>query len=386
VKGKILGSRYQVLEYVAEGGFGKTYLAEDTQLPGKDLCIVKQLAPRFTAPQLLEIARRLFKTEATALHSLGHHPQIPELLAYFEEAEKFYLVQQYIAGQTLDQKLIPKQPWSPGQVVELLRDCLNILGFIHDQGVIHRDLKPANLILRDADHKIVLVDFGTVKNILQGQGGLEQLTVAVGTQGYMPIEQARGKPRSTSDLYALGIIGIQALTGVKPLDLEEDENGEVIWSPLVNAQPELIEILTKMTRYNYLERYPSAQSVLDALDSCGDTLLPQAVPGMKTTSFPGTPDQSMRPLPLSEYPSQVRPNPNEDPNALPGVRSVAMVNHPPSRLVQPQATQQGLGQKAKIALMAIVITGGIYLSLKQLFPQPASNISSPEETSDAIKQ
>jgi serine/threonine protein kinase len=386
VKGKILGSRYQVLEYVAEGGFGKTYLAEDTQLPGKDLCIVKQLAPRFTAPQLLEIARRLFKTEATALHSLGHHPQIPELLAYFEEAEKFYLVQQYIAGQTLDQKLIPKQPWSPGQVVELLRDCLNILRFIHDQGVIHRDLKPANLILRDADHKIVLVDFGTVKNILQGQGGLEQLTVAVGTQGYMPIEQARGKPRSTSDLYALGIIGIQALTGVKPLDLEEDENGEIIWSPLVNAQPELIEILTKMTRYNYLERYPSAQSVLDALDSCGDTLLPQAVPGMRTTSFPGSTDQSMLQSPQREYPSQVRPNPNEDPNALPGVRSVAMVNHPSSRLVQPQATQQALGQKAKIALMAIVIAGGIYLSLKQLFPQPASDISSPEATPKAIEQ
>jgi serine/threonine protein kinase len=390
VKGKILGSRYQVLEYVAEGGFGKTYLAEDTQLPGKDLCIVKQLAPRFDAPQLLEIARRLFKTEATALHSLGHHPQIPELLAYFEEAEKFYLVQQYIAGQTLDQKLIPQQRWSAGQVVELLKDCLNILRYIHDQGVIHRDLKPANLILRDADHKIVLVDFGTVKNILQGQGGLEQLTVAVGTQGYMPIEQARGKPGSTSDLYALGIIGIQALTGVKPLELEEDENGEIIWSPLANAQPELIEILTKMTRYNYLERYPSAQSVLDALDSCCDTLLPQAVPGMRTISFPVSTEQSRRSLPHGEYPSQVRSNPNEDPNALPGVRSVAMVNHPPSRLVQPQATQkslqQALRQKAKIALMAIVIAGGIYFSLKQLFPQPASNSSSPEATPGAIKQ
>ncbi|NJL51507.1 MAG: serine/threonine protein kinase, partial [Hydrococcus sp. SU_1_0] len=331
-----------------------------------------------------------FKTEATALHSLGHHPQIPELLAYFEEAEKFYLVQQYIAGQTLDQKLIPQQPWPAGQVVELLRDCLNILRFIHDQGVIHRDLKPANLILRDADHKIVLVDFGTVKNILQGQGGLEQLTVAVGTQGYMPIEQARGKPNSTSDLYALGIIGIQALTGVKPLDLEEDEHGEIIWSPLANAQPELIEILTKMTRYNYLERYPSAQSVLDALDSCCDTLLPQAVPGMRTTSFPVSTDQSidqsMLQPPPREYSSQVRPNPNEDPNALPGVRSVAVVNRPSSRLVQPQATSQVLGQKAKIAVMAIVIAGGIYLSLKQLFPQPASDISSPEATSDPIRQ
>lgn len=163
MKGKILGSRYLVLEYIAEGGFGKTYLAEDTQLPGKDLCIVKQLAPSFNAPKLLEIARRLFKTEATALHSLGHHPQIPELLAYFEEAEKFYLVQQYISGQTLDKELIPKQSWSAARVIDLLKDCLNILKFIHEKGVIHRDLKPANLIRRDTDGKIVLVDFGTVK-------------------------------------------------------------------------------------------------------------------------------------------------------------------------------------------------------------------------------
>jgi serine/threonine protein kinase len=377
VKGKILGSRYQVLEYIAEGGFGKTYLAEDTQLPGKDLCIVKQLAPSFNSPKLLEIARRLFKTEATALHSLGHHPQIPELLAYFEEAEKFYLVQQYIAGQTLDQKLTPHQPWSAAQVIELLRDCLNVLRFIHDKGVIHRDLKPTNLILRNTDNKIVLVDFGSVKNILQGQGSIEQLTVAVGTQGYMPIEQARGKPNSTSDLYALGVIGIQALTGVKPLDLDEDENGEIIWSHLVDTTPELRQILTKMTRYSHRERYPSAQSVLNALDSCDDTVVtkPQSSSAVNQGMFPSLVAENQR---QREY------NINQDPNALPGVRSVAMVTNSSPRPVQAKGkAKQSLW---KTGLIGLVVAGGIYLFIQQFRPQPASNGINLQGTPEATPQ
>jgi serine/threonine protein kinase len=377
VKGKILGSRYQVLEYVAEGGFGKTYLAEDTQLPGKDLCIVKQLAPSFNSPKLLEIARRLFKTEATTLHSLGHHPQIPELLAYFEEAEKFYLVQQYIAGQTLEQKLKLHQPWSAAQVIELLRDCLNALRYIHDKGVIHRDLKPANLILRNTDNKIVLVDFGTVKNILQGQGGMEQLTVAVGTQGYMPIEQARGKPNSTSDLYALGVIGIQALTGVKPLDLDEDENGEIIWSHLVDTTPELKQILTKMTRYSHRERYQSAQLVLDALNSCDDTVVTRPQLG-------GTVEQGMFSSNQAINQSQASYNINQDPNALPGVRSVAMMTNRPRPSVQPQ--RKAKPSVWKIGLIGLAVAGGIYLFIQQLMPQPVPNGANQQATPEATPQ
>ncbi|MGL4881135.1 MAG: protein kinase domain-containing protein, partial [Waterburya sp.] len=266
MKGKILGSRYKVLEYIAMGGFGKTYLAEDTQLPEKDRCVVKQLYPSSEEPQFLSIARRLFKTEASTLHLLGDHDQIPKLLAYFEEEEKFYLVQQYIAGQTLEKELDSETLWSETQVIELLRDVLNILEFIHSKGVIHRDIKPDNLIRRHEDGKLVLVDFGTVKEVLKGQTNIE-LTVAVGTQGYMPTEQARGKPRPSSDLYALGMICIQALTGTFPLDLEEDAEGELIWEPLADVNPQLAKILTKMTKYHFKDRYQSATVVLQALDS-----------------------------------------------------------------------------------------------------------------------
>lgn len=370
MKGKILGSRYQVLEYIAEGGFGRTYLAQDIQLPEKNLCVVKQLAPSFNAPKLLEIARRLFKTEATALHNLGHHPQIPELLAYFEEAEKFYLVQQYIKGQTLERELIISSLWTPNKVVDLLRDCLGILQYIHAQGVIHRDLKPANLIRRHRDQKIVLVDFGTVKNVLQGQTTLPQLTVAVGTQGYMPIEQARGKPRATSDLYALGIIGIQALTGVKPLELKEDGQGEIMWSHLVDAKPELKEVLTKMTRYNYVDRYQSAQSILNALNSCLDTVI--ILPHSAIAVNQGTIKPMLRGNQL-EFQSELPP----DPNALPGIRSVALVvDHTPKpvkiRFFQPKLWQAVLG--------AIVIAGGLYLALQGLFMEPDGDFPNSETT------
>jgi len=267
VKGKTLGSRYKIIKYIAKGGFGKTYLAEDTQLPGKDQCVVKQLYPSIEDPEFLATARRLFKTEAATLHNLGHYNQIPKLLAYFEEEEKFYLVQQYIEGHTLATELTPGQVWSETKVIELLADGLNILGFIHSQGVIHRDVKPDNLIRRNSDGKLVLVDFGTVKEVLQEQTQIGRCTVAVGTQGYMSTEQARGKPRLTSDLYALGVIGIQAITGIPPLALHEDDQGELIWQSIADVSDELAGILTKMTRYHFKDRYQSAEEALQVLQA-----------------------------------------------------------------------------------------------------------------------
>ena len=265
MQGTILASRYRVLEYIAKGGFGKTYLAEDTQLPGKDKCVVKQLYPSVDNPNFIKVARRLFRTEAQTLNIVGSHDQIPRLMAYFEEDEKFYLVQQYIQGHTLSKEL-SDEPWSEERVIELLKDCLNILDFIHAKGVIHRDVKPDNLIRRQSDRKLVLVDFGTVKEVIAEQTQLIPATVAVGTRGYMPTEQALGKPRITSDIYALGIIGIQALTAVHPTELEENDNGEIIWQDLASCSDRLKAIVAQMTRYHFKERYQSATEAIAALD------------------------------------------------------------------------------------------------------------------------
>ncbi|NJO95985.1 MAG: protein kinase [Pleurocapsa sp. CRU_1_2] len=180
-----------------------------------------------------------------------------------------------IEGYTLSKELILGKTWSEGKVIELLIDCLNILDFIHGKSVIHRDVKPDNLIRRSWDHKLVLVDFGTVKEVIAEQTQLVPATVAVGTRGYMPTEQARGKPRTTSDIYALGIIAIQALTGVHPVELIEDEDGEIIWREQAQCTPQLADIIAKMTRYHFKERYQSAQEIITALASLGNK--PEAI-------------------------------------------------------------------------------------------------------------
>ena len=336
MQGTILGSRYRVIEYIAKGGFGKTYLAEDIQLPGKDKCVVKQLYPSVDDPNFIKIARRLFKTEAETLHSLGNHDRIPRLLAYFEEDEKFYLVQQYIEGHTLSQELVESKPWSETKVIELLRDCLNILNFIHGKNVIHRDVKPDNLIRR-YDNKLVLVDFGSVKEVIVEQTRLVPATVAVGTRGYMPSEQARGKPRTTSDIYALGVIVIQALTGVHPVKLPENNNGEIVWQDRARCSPQLKEIVAKMTRFHFKERYQTAGEITEALNKLyNNPTAPQteAVKYTPTVQLSGTQMANLAGQPAVSDVTQY----------IPGDASVLANSHPtesipePTRLPQVHAT------------------------------------------------
>jgi serine/threonine-protein kinase len=231
--GKLLDRRYQVTQVLGAGGFGRTYLAQDTRRPGNPICVVKQLKPLSSEPSFLETARRLFNSEAETLEQLGNHDQIPRLLAYFEEDQEFYLVQEFIEGHTLTQELQPGQRWNESQVIGLLKEVLTILDFVHRHGVIHRDIKPDNIIRRNSDQKLVLVDFGAVKQIrtqFAATQGKASNTIAVGTPGYMSSEQALGQPRPSSDIYALGIIGIQAITGLMPISFQEDlSTGEILW-------------------------------------------------------------------------------------------------------------------------------------------------------------
>ncbi len=191
--GRLLDQRYQVVELLGKGGFGHTYIALDTRRPGNPACVVKHLKPITSEPDFLPIARHLFNREAETLEKLGHNDQIPRLLAYFEENEEFYLVQELIEGQPLSWEMAPGTRWNEEQVIQLLQDVLPILEFIHGHGVIHRDLKPDNLIRRASDNKIVLVDFGAVKQIksysLMTPEQLKNDTVAVGTPGSRTAEK-----------------------------------------------------------------------------------------------------------------------------------------------------------------------------------------------------
>ncbi|MEO3707182.1 serine/threonine-protein kinase [Trichormus azollae] len=271
--GKLLDHRYQVIRILATGGFGQTYIAQDTRRPGNPICVVKHLRSASTDPKIFETAKRLFNNEAETLEKLGNHDQIPRLLAYLDENQEFFLVQEYIDGHTLSEELIPGQPWSESQVMQMLLEVLGILEFVHQQGVIHRDVKPDNIIRRSCDYRLVLVDFGAVKQLrspLVTVAAQTSATVAIGTPGYMPTEQGQGKPRPNSDIYSLGIIGIQTLTGVPAKQLQEDPNtGEILWQHFLPVNYHLAEILSKMVRYHFKDRY---QTATEALQACRDFL------------------------------------------------------------------------------------------------------------------
>ncbi|MBW4681027.1 MAG: tetratricopeptide repeat protein [Microcoleus vaginatus WJT46-NPBG5] len=267
--GQTIGGRYSLISELGEGAFGKTYLAEDRHLPGNPVCAVKQLKPASTDPRTLEEARRLFHTEAEILQQLGPHEQIPRLLAHFEENREFYLVQEFIKGHDLSYELTAGKQLSESYTLALLQNTLKVLEFVHQQQVIHRDIKPSNLMRREADGKLILIDFGAVKQIrtkVVNSQGMTRSTVQIGTFGYMPSEQAQGRPKLSSDIYALGMIAIQALTGIFPDELQDDpETGEICWRNLVPVRENLADILDKMVRYDFRQRYPSATEALQAL-------------------------------------------------------------------------------------------------------------------------
>lgn len=259
----LLDGRYQAEHVLGSGGFGVTYLARDTKRPGKPQCVIKQLVPARRDANFVNLARRLFNTEAKILSKLGHHPQIPHLLAYFEERQEFYLVQEFIDGTPLNSELEGAiAPWSEEQVLDLLQQLLPVLGFIHSQYVIHRDIKPGNIIRERERGKLVLIDFGAVKEI-QPQSSIQDLTIAIGTRGYTPPEQYAGRPNYTSDIYALGSIAIEALTNTHPRYLPVDDNtGNLIWQDRATVSPALAKVLDKMVAYHYNDRYQSATEVL----------------------------------------------------------------------------------------------------------------------------
>jgi ABC-type branched-subunit amino acid transport system substrate-binding protein/serine/threonine protein kinase len=267
--GELLGARYKVISVLGSGGFGHTYIAEDTQRPGNPCCVLKHLTFASPNTRVLEHVRRLFQAEAETLEKLGRHDQIPQLLAYFEENREFYLVQEFVAGTPLGEELDRGIRFSESQVTTMLEDVLGILDYVHGQGVIHRDIKPENLIRRQPDGKFVLIDFGAVKTIgttIAEATGETSLSVPVYTSGYGASEQCLGRPRFNSDLYSLGMVAIQTLTGMRPSQLPHDYNtSEVIWRDQAQVSDALAAFLDKMVAYHFIHRYQSAMEALQAL-------------------------------------------------------------------------------------------------------------------------
>jgi CHASE2 domain-containing sensor protein len=263
-KGAVLVGRYQVTRILGKGSFGCTYLAKDLQRPGQPNCVVKRLKPASDNYNFLQVARRLFKTEAEILEQVGKHDRIPLLLAYVEQDNEFYLIQEYIRGETLTEELIRQKQYGERQVAEILKEILSVLAFIQQYNLIHRDIKPDNIIRRACDRRLVLIDFGAVKQIQpQNLGGEDSSTVIIGTQGYAPPEQLAGQPVMASDIYATGMIAIQALTGMRPKQFQKNsETGQIVWQPYAQVSQAMTEIIEKMISYHFGHRYQKAAEVL----------------------------------------------------------------------------------------------------------------------------
>ncbi|MBF2050413.1 MAG: protein kinase domain-containing protein [Leptolyngbya sp. IPPAS B-1204] len=268
----LLRDRYRVIQALGQGGFGATFLAKDEALPGSPYCVIKQLRPAATSPSVMQMARDLFEREANTLGKVGNHPQVPRLLDYFEANNEFYLVQEYISGCTLQQEVKRSGPFSEAGVKQFLSEVLPMLQYIHGQQVIHRDIKPANLIRRSQDRKLVLIDFGAVKDQVNPVrlGASEQTALtqyAIGTPGYAPPEQMAMRPVYASDIYALGVTCLYLLTGNSPKDMDYDPaTGEILWRDQVHISDHFTDVLKKMLEVSVRHRYQNATEVLRALD------------------------------------------------------------------------------------------------------------------------
>uniref|UniRef100_UPI000BBC59FA protein kinase domain-containing protein n=2 Tax=Calothrix sp. NIES-2100 TaxID=1954172 RepID=UPI000BBC59FA len=298
MKMNLLNDRYQVIRTLGAGGFGETFLAEDSYMPSKRRCVVKQLRPIHSNPQIYQLVQERFQREAAILETLGGATdQIPTLYAYFETGEQFYLVQEWVEGDTLTAKVQQQGLFSEIAVQELLLNLLPVLEYVHGKYIVHRDIKPDNIIVRHRDGKPVLIDFGAVREsmgtVVNSQGNPTS-SIVIGTPGFMPSEQAAGRPVYSSDLYSLGMTVIYLLTGRQPQQIETDpQTAEIIWRQYAShLSPMMADIIERAIAYHPRDRYPTARAMLDALQSIASPIAPTQA---QVNSAPPPPTISLSP-------------------------------------------------------------------------------------------
>ncbi|MEH1875250.1 serine/threonine-protein kinase [Nostoc sp.] len=275
----LLDGRYVTVKLLGRGGFGAAFLARDRRIPGMRQCVVKQFQPAGNLSlNQLQQAQLMFEREAEVLSQLGNdHEQIPNLFAFFpvivnglqpgQQDQFFYLVQEYIDGQNLEEELVQQGKFSEQQVLEVLQEILKVLKFVHHRGIIHRDIKPSN-IMRRRDGRLFLLDFGAVKQVTNVALGSAASSTGIYSMGFAPPEQmAGGQVFPSTDLYALAVTIIILLTNQEAVQLFDAYSNQWKWRSQVTVSPRLAEVLDKMLLPAAKERFQSAQEVLDALNS-----------------------------------------------------------------------------------------------------------------------
>ncbi|MEH2124776.1 serine/threonine-protein kinase [Nostoc sp.] len=276
--GQVVDNRYQIIRHLGQGGFGRTYLAEDIN-KSHQTCVLKEFAPQVQENQDLQKAKELFEREANVLKKL-QHPQIPRFHASLQvkigSKDFFFLVQDYVDGdnyyQLLEQRESQGKTFSEEEVITLLQQILPVLSYIHSRDVIHRDISPDNLIWRRSDNLPVLIDFGGVKQLPASQGFWRTKLVGnntlLGKKGYAPEEQLRqGKAFFSSDLYSLAVTTLVLITGKEPQKLYDSYQGIWGWGKEIQVSPKLEAVLKKMLAYRPSDRYQRAEQILRDLPS-----------------------------------------------------------------------------------------------------------------------
>ncbi len=268
--GELFHDRYSIHRVLGRGGFGVTFLAQDAKLPGSPLCVIKQLCPKVNNPLTLRRAEQRFEREATILGQLGSHAQVPRLLDYFEEDKEFYLVQEYVKGWTLAKEVKREGMLSEIEVKRFLLEILPVLTYIHQHGVIHRDIKPPNILRSQEDGRLVLIDFGAVKEQFVDANMVTDRTSVthfVGTLGFAPAEQLALRPTYASDIFALGVTCLYMLTGKPPMEFSYDfATGEVCWQNVVTVSDHFGRVLDRMLKVSLRDRFQSAMEIQRALE------------------------------------------------------------------------------------------------------------------------
>ncbi len=310
--GTILQSRYRLIKILGQGGFGRTYLAEDI---GRfnELCALKELIPSQAENYALEKSKELFHREAAILYQI-QHPQVPQFRATFEQDKRLFLVQDYVAGKTykmlLDERKAAGQTFSEAEVLQLLRQLLPVLAHIHTRGIVHRDISPDNIILRESDGKPVLIDFGVVKDLatrFQSANTNYPAATTVGKLGYAPSEQIQtGRAYPSSDLYALAVTSVVLLTGREPQEVFDDTNLIWNWQRWATVSPGLAQVLNRMLNYKPSDRYQSVAEVAKALQALNQQTNLQ--PQTPTQQPPATQPSQLRTVAVVRRPDLIQPS------------------------------------------------------------------------------
>ena len=263
----LLRGRYRAYKRLGQGGFGTTFLARDLDMPSQPWRVIKQLRVAEASEQVAQLSKELFMREAQVLEKLGEHSQIPTLYAYFGENNRFYLVQEFVLGTTLSGEAHRNGAFNGEQIQQILREVLLILSYVHSKNTVHRDIKPANLIRRKDDGRLVLIDFGAVKQM--GIAGMEEMpstVTAIRSLGFSPPEQMAGHSVGpASDLYALAATCINLLTRKSPNRFFDAKRNCWTWQDEVELDERLTNILERMLHPSMSERYESATAVLRSL-------------------------------------------------------------------------------------------------------------------------